>query len=92
MDQTIAGGTADAATLTYKDDITLVTKGYFEFHIPYIGQFLDKVIHHGFTLNLDKSLLLETSIKLLGHTSFARAFRPHLPTCPRWRTFSISAW
>ncbi len=37
MDQTpgitIPGGTPDAATLTYMDDITLVTKGSFEFHI-----------------------------------------------------------
>ena len=58
MDQTpgitIAGATADAATLCYMDDITLVTRGSFEFHIAYIGQFLDKLIHHGFTLNLDK--------------------------------------
>ena len=72
MDQTpgitIAGATADAATLCYMDDITLVTRGSFEFHIAYIGQFLDKLIHHGFTLNLEKCRFLQTSIKLLGHT------------------------
>ncbi len=37
MDQspgiTIAGATPDAATLTYMDDITLVTKGTYQFHI-----------------------------------------------------------
>ncbi len=70
MDQapsiTVAGATTDAATLTYTEDITLVTKETYQFHIQYIGQFLDKIIHHGFTLNLEKCRLLQTSIQLLG--------------------------
>jgi hypothetical protein len=65
---TIAGATPDAATLTYMDDITLVTKGTYQLHIQYIGQFLDKLIHHGFTLNLQKCRFLQLSIQLLGHT------------------------
>jgi hypothetical protein len=65
---TIAGASPDAATLSYMDDITLVTKGTYQFHIAYIGQFLDKLIHHGFTLNLEKCRFLQTSIQLLGHT------------------------
>ncbi len=72
MDQTpgitIAGATADEATLCYIDYITLVTRGSFEFHIAYIRHFLDKLIHHGFTLKLDKCRFLQTSIKLLCHT------------------------
>jgi hypothetical protein len=72
MDQapgiTIAGGTPDAETLTYMDDITLVTKGTYQFHIQYIGQFLDKIIHHGFTLNLEKCRFLHASMQLLWHT------------------------
>jgi hypothetical protein len=58
----------DAATLTYMDDITLVTKGTYQFQIQYIGQYLDKIIHHGFTLNLEKCRFLQTSSQLLGHT------------------------
>jgi hypothetical protein len=72
MDQspgiTIAGGSADAANLTYMDDITVVTRTSFGFHIAYIGRFLDKLIHHGFTLNLGMCRFLQMSIKLLGHT------------------------
>ncbi len=94
MDQSpgmiIAGGTADAVTLTYMDDITLVTRGSFEFHIAYIEQFLDKLIHHGFTLNLEKCRFLQTSIKLWGIRSVARAFRPPRPMWPRWWTSRIS--
>ncbi len=96
MDQTpgitIAGGTADTATLTYMDDITLITRASFEFHIAYIGQFLDKLIHHGFTLNLDKCRFLQTSINFWGIRSIARAFRPHLPMWLRWQISKTSAW
>ncbi len=65
MDQspgiTIAGASDDVATLTYMEDSTLVTKGSYEFDITHIEQFLDKLIHHGFTLNLEKCRFLQTS-------------------------------
>jgi hypothetical protein len=32
------------------------------------GKFLDKIIHHGFNLNLEKCRFLKTSIQILGHT------------------------
>jgi hypothetical protein len=72
MDQapgiTIAAANPDAETLTYMDDITLMTKGTYQLHIQYSGQFLDKIIHHGFALNLEKCQFLQTSIQVLGYT------------------------
>ncbi len=38
------------------------------FYIQYIGKFFDKIIYHGFTLNLEKCRFLKTSIQILGHT------------------------
>ena len=32
-----------------------------------LSRFLDTIIHHGFTLNLEKCQFLRTSVKLLGH-------------------------
>ena len=64
---TIDEATEDEATLCYLDDITLVTRGTYQQHIAYLGKFLDKLIYHGFTLNLEKCRFLKISIELLGH-------------------------
>ncbi len=63
----VAGFSDSEAILSYLDDITILSNGAYQHHIGLIFKFLDKIIHHGFTLNLEKCEILRTSVKLLGH-------------------------
>ena len=50
----VAGFSDAEAILSYMDDITILTSGTYQHHIAVLSRFLDKIIHHGFTLNLEK--------------------------------------
>ncbi len=48
------------------DDITILTNLTnltYQHHIEVLARFLDKVIYHGFTLNLEKCQFLRTSVR-----------------------------
>ncbi len=61
---TVAGLSDSESILSYMDDITILKNQTY--HIGSLTKFLDKIIYHGFTLNLEKCQLLRTSVKLLG--------------------------
>ena len=65
---TVAGESQAESYLAYLDDLTVATKGTWQEHVASLGRFLDRLIHHGFTLNLEKCCFLKTRVKLLGHT------------------------
>jgi hypothetical protein len=63
----VSGFSDSESILSYMDDITIRTNGTDQHHIGVLLWFLDKIIHHGFTLNLKQCQFLRTSAKLLGH-------------------------
>jgi hypothetical protein len=66
LDIKVAGFTGGShGVFSYLDDITILSNGTYQHHIGLISKFLDKIIHHGFTLNLEKCQFLRTSVKLL---------------------------
>jgi hypothetical protein len=64
----VAGFSQNESNLSYTADITILTNLTYQHHIEVLSRFLDKVIYHGFTLNLEECQFLRTSVKLLGHT------------------------
>ncbi len=63
----VAGFADSEAILSYLDDITILSNGTYQHHIGLLSKFLDKIIHHGITLNLEKCQFLRTSVNLLAH-------------------------
>ncbi len=59
------GGFSDSeAILSYTADITILTNRTCQHHIGVLSKLLDKIIYHGFTLNLGKCQFLRTSVKM----------------------------
>jgi hypothetical protein len=64
----VAGFSDKESIFSYMDVNTILTNQTYRHHIKGLCRFLDKVIYHGFTLNLEKCQFLRTSVKLLRHT------------------------
>jgi hypothetical protein len=55
------------AWVAYLDDLTVCTTGSWLEHVQSLDRFMERLVFHGFTLNLQKCVFLRTSMKLLGH-------------------------
>ncbi len=56
----VAGFSDQEFILSYMDDITILTNQTYRHHIEVLCRFLDKVIYHGCTLNLEKCQFFRT--------------------------------
>ena len=64
----LAEGCRKYTAFTTPVGLTVATRGTGQEHGASMGRFLDLLIHHGFTLNLETCCFLKTRVKLLGHT------------------------